>query len=180
MNEIEEREEFSWLGIGVAALPILVVVAHLLWPHLAFLKYAAAVVVLLVATFLLSALSAQLTGHSEFYLHFGWMVLVLLIGIPLFVFYGWISTAWIIGGYFFAVTRYFILFRILRNRGDIEEGVAFLPAIDLFDMVILVGFILLSGWMFQRHGPLSTVWVFGFCAVIALTVLAVTGEGNDR
>ena len=39
----------------------------------------------------------SLEGRDTVFLHFGWVALILLIGVALFPFWGWTSTAWILG-----------------------------------------------------------------------------------
>ena len=180
MKEIEESQEFNPAGVVAAALPVLAVASHLLWPRLVVLKYAAVLLVLLAVAFLLSALSARSAGRSEFHIHFGWMVLLLLAGVPLFRFYGWISIAWVAGGCFLAVMRYFILYRSLVKRGELEEGVIFLPDMGLLDLVIPACFILLNAWLFRRYGPPATLLLSALPVIIALALLIGPGGKEER
>ena len=56
-----------------------------------------AVVVLLGASALLNLLSSSLAGYEEFPLHIGFVLLVTLVGAVLFPFWGWTSTAGVLG-----------------------------------------------------------------------------------
>jgi hypothetical protein len=56
-----------------------------------------AVLVLLIGAVFLNVLSGSLAGYEEFPLHFGFVSLVTVIGAVLFPFWGWTSTAWVLG-----------------------------------------------------------------------------------
>ena len=51
----------------------------------------------LIFSFFLNMVSQSLEGRETFFLHFGWLVLIVVVGGALFPFWGWTSTAWVLG-----------------------------------------------------------------------------------
>lgn len=88
----------SWFGITLTLVLILLVIAQVMWPHIV-LRYAANVMILMVGSVLLSALSEQLKGTGSFSLPLLWILLVLIAGVVLFTIYGWVATSWVLGAY---------------------------------------------------------------------------------
>ncbi len=64
---------------------------------MAVLGFAGALVVLLLGAVLLNFASQTLEGRDSVFLHFGWLTLVVATGAALFPFWGWTSTAWVLG-----------------------------------------------------------------------------------
>ena len=99
MNDNGEKNKVDiWLNVTILLGPVLAVVIHILFPEITILKYITNIVVLLFVSFIFSWIPALIRGESGFSFHFGWMVLILIIGFFFFYKYGWISTAWLIGG----------------------------------------------------------------------------------
>lgn len=61
------------------------------------LSFIGALVALLLGALILNFASQQLEGRKTFFLHFGWLTSVVVIGGALFPFWGWTSTAWVLG-----------------------------------------------------------------------------------
>jgi hypothetical protein len=61
------------------------------------LSWLLAVLVLVIGAVFLNVLSSSLAGYEEFPLHFGFVSFVTVIGAVLFLFWGWTSTAWVLG-----------------------------------------------------------------------------------
>jgi len=61
------------------------------------LDWLLAVVVLLVASVILNLAEGLVAGYEEFPLHLGNVVLLTTVGAALFPFWGWRSTAWVLG-----------------------------------------------------------------------------------
>jgi len=61
------------------------------------LSFLGAVAVLLVAAVYLNFVSQALEGRKTYFLHFGVVIPIVAIGAGLFPFWGWTSTAWVLG-----------------------------------------------------------------------------------
>ncbi len=61
------------------------------------LGFAGVLVVLLLGAVLLNFAAQTLEGRDSVFLHFGWLTLVVATGAALFPFWGWTSTAWVLG-----------------------------------------------------------------------------------
>jgi hypothetical protein len=87
----------SVLRWGLPLTPLLVIAAHLVYPDVFLLRLAAATAALVVGDVLLQGMHAWIasTGDEEgfFTLHFGWLLLVVVGGTVLAVWWGWLSTA---------------------------------------------------------------------------------------
>ena len=64
---------------------------------MAMLNWIGALVVLLVVALILNGVGQSLEGRTTTFIHFGWVTLILLVGGALFPFWGWTSTAWVLG-----------------------------------------------------------------------------------
>ncbi len=83
---------FDW---GLPLLPFLVVGAYLLRPEVFLLRLAAVAAVLVAGDFLFQGLYTWITstgGGGGFTLHFGWFLLVVVVGTVLAIGWGWLST----------------------------------------------------------------------------------------
>ena len=93
----QQDEGASPLGVAITATPLLLVVAHLIWPQLLLLKLAAIGVVVLVSCLLFGALrqaiaSRTVRGTTEFTPHVGNLLVAVIVGVGLGIFWGWAST----------------------------------------------------------------------------------------
>ena len=93
----QQDEGASPLGVAITATPLLLVVAHLIWPHYLLLKLAAIGVVVLVSCTILGALqqaiaAGTLKGTTAFSPHVGNLLLAVILGVGLGIFWGWTST----------------------------------------------------------------------------------------
>ncbi len=61
------------------------------------LSFAGALVTLGLGALVLNFVGQGLEGRTTVFLHFGWLTLVVLIGGALVPFWGWTSTAWVLG-----------------------------------------------------------------------------------
>ncbi len=113
----EEQRRVSWFGITLTLVLILLVIAHVMWPQIIVLRYAANVMVLIVGSVLLSALSEQIQGVGSFSLPLLWMLLVLIVGVVLFTIYGWVATSWVLGAYAVVCVLSGVFGRVTRLDG---------------------------------------------------------------
>lgn len=82
-------------------LPFVLVVAHLLRPEVFLLRLAAVAWVLMVGEVLSQGMHAWISSRGktdEFTLHFGWFLLVVVVGTVLAIWWGWISTGIVLLG----------------------------------------------------------------------------------
>jgi len=56
-----------------------------------------ALVSLLVGALILNFVSQGLEGRKTYFLHFGFVITILVVGAAVFPFWGWTSTAWVLG-----------------------------------------------------------------------------------
>ena len=61
------------------------------------LGFAGALVALLLGAVLLNFAAQTLEGRDSFFLHFGWLALVVVTGAVFFPLWSWTSTAWVLG-----------------------------------------------------------------------------------
>ncbi len=61
------------------------------------LSFVGALLALVLGALVLNFGAQSLEGRDTMLLHFGWVALILLIGGALFPFWGWTSTAWVLG-----------------------------------------------------------------------------------
>ncbi len=61
------------------------------------MSWAGVLLALSLGAVILNFGAQSLEGRDTMFLHFGWLALILLIGVSLFPFWGWTSTAWILG-----------------------------------------------------------------------------------
>ncbi len=121
----QQGEGASPLGIAITATPLLLVVAHLIWPQLLLLKLAAIGAVVLVSCLLFGALqqaiaSGNLRGAQEFTPHIGNLLVAVILGVGLGIFWGWISTGILLLIFaFFAIVGGWAAFPL---EGDEEES----------------------------------------------------------
>ncbi len=64
---------------------------------MAILSWTGALLVLLVGALILNGVGQSLEGRDTIFIHFGWVILILLVGGALFPFWGWTSTGWVLG-----------------------------------------------------------------------------------
>ena len=64
---------------------------------MAVLSFVGALLALVLGALVLNFGAQSLEGRDTMLLHFGWVALILLIGGALFPFWGWTSTAWVLG-----------------------------------------------------------------------------------
>ena len=61
------------------------------------LNFLGALVALLVGALILNFVSQALEGRKTYFLHFGYVTMILVVGAAFFPFLGWTSTAWVLG-----------------------------------------------------------------------------------
>ncbi len=55
-----------------------------------------ALVSLLVGALILNFVSQALEGRKTYFLHFGFVIMILVVGVAVFPFWGWASTVWVL------------------------------------------------------------------------------------
>lgn len=61
------------------------------------MNFLGALVVLLVGGLILNFVSQALEGRTTYFLHFGFVTLIVVMGAAVFPFWGWASSAWVLG-----------------------------------------------------------------------------------
>ena len=61
------------------------------------LNFLGALVVLLVGALILNFVSQGLEGRKTYFLHFGFVTMIVVAGASVFPFWGWASAAWVLG-----------------------------------------------------------------------------------
>jgi hypothetical protein len=110
----------------------------------AVLKYAAAVAVFFFVFLFLTALRGRLQGETEFSLHFGWLMLILIPGAPLFWLYGWLAAAWVLGSYAVVCILDGLTHRAWKRRQGFNDAATVLTPISGFQFFLYVGIIALA------------------------------------
>lgn len=87
----------AWVSWCILLSLVASVVTHLMWPQVFVLILAANVTVLFVGAFVVNMLYHFIRGAEEFPLHCGAIVLAPVIGGPLVFWFGWTSTAIVLG-----------------------------------------------------------------------------------
>ncbi|GAF76090.1 unnamed protein product, partial [marine sediment metagenome] len=121
-SQTDEDERPNFFGFTIFLTPIVLVICHLLWPEIAVLKYATAIVAFFFVFLCLTEFRGRLQGETEFILHYGWMTLTLIPGVTLFWFYGWIAAAWVLGGYAAVCTLSGLSHRSWKRRAGFSES----------------------------------------------------------
>lgn len=142
----DEMDRPSLFGIALTATPILLVVLHRLWPDVTILGYAALVAVLLVVSLSLTGFRATFQNRKAFSLHFGWTLLILVPGVALFRYYGWIAAAWVLGAYAMVCTLGGLHDRRMRDVHRVREDTVVLTPIGVLELSLYVGLVAL-GWL---------------------------------
>ena len=88
----DEDEGSPACGIIFPILLVALVGCHLAWPHNALLKYPAHFVVLVFGFILSSGLHTAFSKDKSWSPHFGYGLLVVIIGVTLSIWFGWVST----------------------------------------------------------------------------------------
>ncbi len=86
-------------GFILLTLPLATVGLHLIWPDLLWLKIVAILCVLGSSTFLLSAMEEGIGGAKQFSVPILAIIIVSVAGAFLSIWFGWLSTAVIVGLY---------------------------------------------------------------------------------
>ncbi len=79
--------------------PIPFIVLHLSWPNIYILNFIAHFVSIVSGMFIFTAIGQWIQKIESFSLPLPLMLLVLIVGIVLFHWFGWISTLILLGGY---------------------------------------------------------------------------------
>jgi hypothetical protein len=90
-----------------------------------------------------------LQGETEFILHWGWMTLILIPGVTLFWFYGWIAAGWVLGGYAVVCTLSGLSHRGWKRRAGFSESAVVIRPISGFEFLLFVG-VIVVGWFYTR------------------------------
>jgi hypothetical protein len=112
----EEQVGLFW-QIAIPAVPLLLLVAHFVWPDLLALKLLAIGLVLALLSIPVQALHAaivagDLRGEHEFTLHFGVTAMVTLVGVVLAVWWGWIAAGVVFTAYLLLVVLSAVVYRV--------------------------------------------------------------------
>ncbi len=64
---------------------------------MALLNFLGALTALLIGALILNFVSQSLEGRTTYFLHFGYVIMIVVVGAGLFPLWGWASTAWVLG-----------------------------------------------------------------------------------
>jgi hypothetical protein len=87
----DDASKGSWVW-WVFLLLVTLVPLHFFFRDVLLLKLAANASVLIIGGTLIIAYSSWVSGDPFFILHFGWLGLIVVVGLALFFWFGWVST----------------------------------------------------------------------------------------